>query len=229
MAVNQFGAPAARQSMLGQFGLPENVRGIPKEPEQLDALRSLLQMGQQNLTDPGRGFEGIARGAQQRFEQETLPSLLQRFAGTGADISSPSLKGELGQAGASLQERLAQLEGQYRQQAQQLGTQQVEAGLQPFQDLVEQKPDPGFLKTATSGVGQAIGAALPFILAAYGGGGVAEGASALASLYPLLQQLMSGDQQPQQQTSGPSLAAINQQAMKDISPMGQINQILQGR
>lgn len=134
-------------------------------PQSQAALTQLLSAGQRNLANPLEGFDAIKTRANQRFNQETVPALLNRFSGSGNNaLSSPSLQANLSQAGAGLQERLAGLESMYRNQREALGLQQLGLGLQPQEEAYQLPEDPGFLKGAAGGVGQGLGMAAPFLL-----------------------------------------------------------------
>lgn len=82
------------------------------------------------------GFGDIERQARRGFEEQTLPSLAERFGqvGPGAERSGAFTQA-MSQAGAGLEEQLAGLRAQYNQQAQQQREQQLynllNVGLQP--------------------------------------------------------------------------------------------------
>lgn len=61
-------------------------------------------------------FGPIADLAQKRFQQQTIPSIMERFRGAGG--FSSSLGRSLGQAGADLQSQLAAQEQQFKMQEQ---------------------------------------------------------------------------------------------------------------
>ncbi len=79
-----------------------------RNPEQENILKYLLQQGQQGLQNPSAGFAPIAQQARNQFNQQTIPSLAERFSSMGNNsISSPAFASQLGQAGAGLEEALA--------------------------------------------------------------------------------------------------------------------------
>ena len=121
-------------------------------PEQQSILQFLLQQGQQGLQNPYEGFEPIAQQAQSQFNQQTVPSLAERFAGMGHNaLSSGAFASQLGQAGAGLQENLAALQSQYGMQNRQNALQQLQLGLRP---QFENTYRPGFGSTLLAGAAQ---------------------------------------------------------------------------
>ncbi len=151
------------------FGTPSRLeqRNL-YSPEQESVLAGLLQAGQGNLRNPLAGFDSLKNRANQRFQQETVPGLLERFSGAGSmGLSSPSLKAELSQAGGTLQERLAGLESQYRAGREGLGMQQLGMGLTPLTEAYQLGEDPGLLKGLGGGLSQGLGMAAPYLLNQY--------------------------------------------------------------
>lgn len=57
-------------------------------------------------------FGPIENLARQKFQQETIPTIAERFAGAGG-LNSSALKGELGKAATNLESQLASLRSQY--------------------------------------------------------------------------------------------------------------------
>lgn len=134
-------------------------------PQQERVAQNLLDMGQNNLRNPTAGFEGIASSAQKRFNEQGVPALLERFAGSGSNaLSSGSLKSELSQGQIGLQERLAGLESQYRNQREGLGLQQLGLGLRPQEEAYYTPGDEGFFNALGGGLGTGAGIAAPYLL-----------------------------------------------------------------
>jgi len=102
------------------FGEPEKEQQFQRfTPEQQSALDQLLQQGLGNIgTD---AIEGLAR---KRFQEETIPSLAERFTAMGGGQRSSAFQSSLGRAGSDLESQLAAL----RQQG---GMQQLGMGLTP--------------------------------------------------------------------------------------------------
>lgn len=109
----------------------------------------------------GGGFAPIAQRARTQFQQQTIPSIAERFTSMGAGAqSSPAFAQLLGQAAAGLEEGLAAQESQYGLQQQgllqSLLASLFSTGLTPEFENAYQQSQPGFLQSI---VGPAIGAA----------------------------------------------------------------------
>jgi len=140
------------QSQFGQFlfGKPQQERRIDRfTGEQGSALDQLLQQGGQNAN-----FQGIEDLARKRFQENTIPSLAERFTsfGQGGQRSSDFMGAAAG-AGADLESQLGGLRGQF-------GMQQLQQGLQPRFDTTMQPGTPG---VAQGGI-QALLQMLPMLL-----------------------------------------------------------------
>lgn len=99
-------------------------------PQGMQALNLLLSQGMQNIQDPSQGFEPIAQESRRMFEQETLPSIAQRFGAWDSKRGS-GYQNALTQAGSNLESQLAALRSQYGLGQQQNALQQLQLGLQP--------------------------------------------------------------------------------------------------
>lgn len=150
------------------FGQPEKFEQIQRyNPQQLSALQNILSMGLQGLkgmqnVDPYAGFAPIAQQARSQFEQQTVPSLAERFTGTGGALSSPAFASQLGAAGAGLNENLAALQSQYglsnrAQLAKERGQLMslLGMGLTPTFETLHRPAQEGLLQSLFGGVGQA--------------------------------------------------------------------------
>jgi hypothetical protein len=125
-------------------------------PQQQNILQFLQQQGHQGLQNPYQGFQPIAQQARNQFNQQTIPSLAERFASMGQNsLSSPTFASQLGQAGAGLEEALAALQSQYGMQGQQNALQQLALGLSPQFENYYQQSQPGFTENLFNGAGQA--------------------------------------------------------------------------
>lgn len=94
--------------------------GIPEVEAQSELLQQMRQ--------PFQGsFQPIAAEAQRRFQQEIIPSILQRFGSTGG-VGSGAFRRQLAGAGQDLATRLASLGSQYGLQERGL-EQQRQSGL----------------------------------------------------------------------------------------------------
>lgn len=164
-------------------GREAQIASINKySPEAQGALGYLLNQAQQNMANPYQGFEPIAQQARSQFQKKTLPSIAERFAGSGSNaLSSGSFASQLGEAGAGLEEALAALQSQYGMQNRQMSLQELLAGITPQFENFYQPREQGFNETGLLPLLEAIGhgaaafgtggASLPFTAARYGAGG----------------------------------------------------------
>jgi hypothetical protein len=146
-----------RQQPAGNWfmGYEGQQQQLPRfDPQQQAALSSLLQQGLASL-DP----KNIEQLAMQRFEQQTVPSLAERFTSLGGRnrIASPAFASQIGAAGANLQSQLAGLRSV-------LGMQQLELGLQPSFENIYIPGQGGFGASAAEGVGQAATSLMPLFV-----------------------------------------------------------------
>lgn len=94
-----------------------------------------------------------------QFEQETVPSIAERFAGMGS-FGSGSGSGQnmaMAQAGRELSENLAALRGNLQQNALQQLQGYMQQGFTPAFENVYKPPSQGILQGAAGGIGQGIG------------------------------------------------------------------------
>ena len=157
------------QGNLGNFflGAPARIEQIPRfdQPQQA-ALAQILQSGLQGFNNPYQGFEPIEQYARTQFQQQTVPSLAERFTSLGNNkISSPAFASQLGYAGSNLEQGLAALRSQYGMQNRNQLMQLLELGLTPKfenvgvagQEGLAQKVVPGLAEKAVDVGGNAIG------------------------------------------------------------------------
>ena len=149
-------------------GRKEKFQQVPSlSGEQSNFLSSILSnLGQGGLA--GQGYQsaiqnllGILQGSPQSyaaieeparrgFQQQTIPSILERFSGAGARSSS-GLQQTLGQAGANLETNLAAQRGERQQNAVQqllgnfLSQGQLGLGTRAFENIMR-PAQPGFLQ-----------------------------------------------------------------------------------
>jgi len=118
----------------------ENLR-----PNQLGALNSVIQQGQQGLNDPYAGWGDIQQGAMNNFSQDIVPGLLEGFASSGDNnYSSPVLQTNLSSAGAGLAERLAAMKSQYGMQNRQNSINTLLGSLGHNQEIIRNAPQQGW-------------------------------------------------------------------------------------
>lgn len=125
---------------MGEFLLGTNaqVQQIPTMGRQgQNALQQLLSQATQGLRNPNEGFEPFANQARQQFQEQTVPSLAQRFTSMGQNkLTSGAFANQLGQAGAGLESQLASAGAQYGRQNRNDLLQMLQLGLTPqFQNI----------------------------------------------------------------------------------------------
>jgi hypothetical protein len=176
------------------FGSPGRKEQIPTvTPEVKAALQELLTMSMGGLREGQKGFEPIAKAATTRFQQETVPTLAERFTSTqGGPGYSGAFSQSLGQAGAGLQENLAALESQYGLQRQGQLQNLLGLSMTPQFETSYFGRQPGFAETAGAGTLQGLGQ------------GVGQGVGALGTGFigSLLSRLFGGGGQQAQQQQG---------------------------
>jgi hypothetical protein len=150
------------------FGQPAQFKQVSKfGPQQMDVLNQLLGMGVQGLQNPLSGFGPIEQEARSGFQQQTLPSIAERFGGMGQNrLSSGAFRSQLAGAGTDLETRLASLRSQYGQNQQQNMLNLLGLGLTPQFDTVNTAAEPGLLQNILQTGGQYA----PLALGALGGG-----------------------------------------------------------
>jgi len=138
------------------LGTPQRVQQMSRlGPEQQQALSQVL--GQLGPALDGADFEGIANQARRGFQEQTVPTIMERLTALGGGRSS-AVAQQLGAAGAGLESQLAGQRGQFQQRNLQtlLG-----AGLQPQMENVIQPEQMGLLQALLvalgGGVGQGLG------------------------------------------------------------------------
>lgn len=138
-------------------GSEGGVNQAPRfNPQQQQALALLLGQGSAGLQNPYAGFAPIAQQARNQFNQQTIPSLAERFTSMGnASLSSPAFASQLGQAGAGLEEALAALQSQYGMKNQQNALSLLALGLSPSFENFYQRSQPGFGENLLTGTIQA--------------------------------------------------------------------------
>lgn len=175
-------APKQTNSFLGglkNFFVGGNQNKFNKQ--QQSALSQLLGMGLQGLQNPSQGFQPIADQARTQFNQQTVPSIAERFTSLGDNaLSSPAFSSELGQAGSGLEGLLASLQAQYGQQQQSHFSNLLGMGLTPQNEGFQ----PGFLQQVLPSLGRAGVHAGAAALT----GGASTGASALSEIIRMLSQ-----------------------------------------
>jgi len=154
-------------------------------PQQQTNFSNLQDLAAQRFANPEAGFGPIEDRARRQFSRNTIPSLAERFTAMGGGQRSSAFQESLGQAGADLESQLAQLRGQYGQQAEQQALQQMNLGLTPLYNQQYTEPFSSgqaaaqiaapVMDAATKTFGPAVGTALGTLA---GGGTLGAGAKA---------------------------------------------------
>lgn len=134
------GATGAGMSAFGKSRPERQIRMGRYTPGQESGLDQLLGMGLQNV-DLGP----IEQRAMQQFQQETVPSLAERFTSMGGGQRSSAFGSTLGRAGGDLSSQLAALRPQ-------LGMQQLQMGMQPRFESIFQPQSPGGMQQLGAGL-----------------------------------------------------------------------------
>ena len=182
---------------LGQFfmGAPGRFERIQRfDPQRQQAFNQILSSVLPQILSgqlPMQGFEPIAEREVQRFQQETVPSLAERFTGMGAQRSS-GFQEALARGGTRLGTDLAAMGSQFGLQRQSQLMQLLGMGLTPQEEIGYFRGQPGFMQGLAPGIGQGIGQAIPGALGALGGavagpigGAIGSGLGALGGLLGL--------------------------------------------
>lgn len=145
IAAHAYNEPENFEWLLGK---PGQEKQFPRfAPEQQSAISQTLQQALSRLGGPGESpFAPVANQARQNFQQQTIPSILERFTSLGAGGGRSGVLGQqLGQAGANLESNLAS------QEIQQL-LQLLGIGLTPTFESAYIPRQPGFLEEGLKGL-----------------------------------------------------------------------------
>lgn len=155
-------------------GKPEKMQQISRlEPGQMPLKNQLLQAGMQGpggafgqaadyygnlLSNDSEDFNAYAAPEMRRFNEQIIPGLAEQFAGMGSGaLSSSGFRNAAVSAGSDLSERLGAIRAQLRQQGAQ-GLQNLgQQGLGQFSENVLRPATPGFLQSASQGLGNLAG------------------------------------------------------------------------
>ena len=163
--------PVSIATLLGGSALAGGLSGATAKSGRWDKLSSLTpqqvgraetagQLGLSQIQNPYQGFEPIAKRAQSMFQQQTLPSIAERFTslGSGSALSSPAFASQVGSAGADLSETLAALMSEYGLRQQGLGQNLLGMGQSPQFENVYTAGGPSFLSNLFGGMSGGLGA-----------------------------------------------------------------------
>jgi len=135
-------------------------------PQQQGALQQLLGQSMGGLGGNQFDFAPIEQKARQGFEQQTVPSIAERFSsmGSGGGQRSSAFAGSLGDAASGLETNLASMRSQYGLSQQQNLMQMLQMALQPQFENMYQPSSQGFLGGMMGGMGQQAGQGIASLL-----------------------------------------------------------------
>lgn len=146
--------------LAGLFSGEDPNKVLERFPPEIQ--QQLLQQVQSAFQGNPQGFAPIEEQARNQFQQQTIPSLAERFTSMGNSQRSSAFQGALGQAGAGLETGLAALKSQY-------GMNQIQS-LLPFLEQNYQTRQPGFGENLAVGGAQALPALLQLLANSSGQG-----------------------------------------------------------
>lgn len=116
------------------------------DPQQMSAIRQIIQMALSGLQNPSQGFEPFAQSARQNFQENTLPGIFERFTSLGKGAQSTgAFQGMLARGASDLESGLAQGASQFGQQQQGLLQNLLGMGLRPtFENVYQPRQASGF-------------------------------------------------------------------------------------
>lgn len=137
------------------FGRKPRIKKEPiYTPQQSSALNQMLSQATSGLSQQPLDFDPIAQSMRSGFQEQTIPSIAERFSAMGAQGSS-AFPQALGQAGRGLERDIGAQRAQYGLQSQSALQNLLNIGLKPQQQMFM---DPGYPGLAQ----QAFGGLIPF-------------------------------------------------------------------
>ncbi len=165
------------------FGKPEQLKEYnPYNSQQQQGFSDILKQamqGNQNalqylnslLSDEPEAYEDFERPFMDQFEQQTIPSILERFTGAGARSSS-ALNQTLGQAGRQLSGDLATQRAGLKQNAMSQLQNYSQMGFTPQKQPYVQGATQGLFQQLAPAAGQFAGNSFTNLLGMLGRGGM---------------------------------------------------------
>lgn len=140
--------------------LQGDIAQVPRySGQQQDLLSQINRLLSGQLSQPGMGFGPIAEQAKSQFQEQTIPSIAERFTamgGTGS-LRDSAFSQSLGQAGAGLNRDLASMQSQYNMG---MFAPLLQAGLSPQYETMFRPQGPSLGsslgQSLASGLGQSI-------------------------------------------------------------------------
>lgn len=136
--------PGVSRALLGEEGQERRFERFV--PEQQEALSQILQQALGQYQNLSTDFAPIAERARTQFQEQTIPSLAERFTGLGGQRSS-AFGQQVGQAGADLESQLAAMESQFGLEQGKLAQIFLALGLTPQFESTYFPRKPGMLES----------------------------------------------------------------------------------
>jgi hypothetical protein len=147
------GQGRASQFFLGKD--PQFLQFSPYTQNQMSALQQLLQMGLGGMQQQNFSFDPIEQRARTMFQEQTIPSLAERFAGLGG-LRSSAFQTSLGRQASDLESQLAGMRSQYNMNLLPFYQNLATIGLTPQYESIYAPGGPGAVHAAARGIGSLI-------------------------------------------------------------------------
>lgn len=215
---------------MGLFSTPAKTvqfnRFTPQQMGVMGAANRGALEALKGLSGPMPQFGPIAQRAQTQFQQQTVPSIMERLTQMGG-LHSSALAGSIGEAGAHLNESLAAQEQQFNQQNRaqqmQLLSLLLQSGLQPQFETMYQPEQLNFLGQLVGGGLQALPSLAGLALGGPVGGAIGSG------LGGLMGSLFSGGERSAPSPAMSAVSSLGQALSPRYSlPLGASNMPLAG-
>ena len=137
---------------------PEFLQFSPYTPNQQSAMQQLLQTGLGGLSPQNISFEPIEQRARQQFQENTIPSLAERFNALsgGQGLRSSAFQTALGRQASDLESSLAALRSQHNINLLPAYQNMATMGLTPQYESIYAPGGPGAVHAAGRAIGQLI-------------------------------------------------------------------------
>jgi hypothetical protein len=179
------------------WGTPSRFEKIPRFTQpQVQGLNTILQQALSGLQGTPASYEPIAQQEMQRFQNEIVPGIAERYATTQGSRSG-AFQGALSQAAQRLSTNLAGMGAQYNLANRGQLMNLLKIGLTPQEDVGYFGGRQGVAQTGLSSLAGGIGTSIPILASLLGesylgrpGGMAAE--KGTEYLIDLLRRLLSG-------------------------------------
>ena len=146
--------PGLSENLFGESG--KDLRFDLFRPQQQQAFSDILSQSMDQFQGSDFSFGPIADRARKQFQEQTVPSLAERFTGLGGQRSS-AFGQQVGQAGADLESQLAAMESQFGLEEGKLLQSLMGLGLTPQFENILSPRQPGLLENLLTGIAPGFG------------------------------------------------------------------------